>query len=208
MTAALTARGGIHTTDDFAATCGLQTAPINGPYKGVDLVEHPPNGQGATALLMLNILDHFGIAAMDPLGAERAHIEAEAAKLAYDTRNRFLADTDHMTRLEHMLSLDTAARLAALIDPDRAMPAAAPLSEAVHKDTIYITVVDKDRMAVSLIYSIFHGFGSGIASEKFGILLQIAARALPSKRVIPMKCRAASVPCIRSSPPCCAKRGA
>ncbi|MCW8844046.1 MAG: gamma-glutamyltransferase, partial [Rhodobacteraceae bacterium] len=172
MTAALTARGGIHTTDDFAATCGLQTAPINGPYKGVDLVEHPPNGQGATALLMLNILDHFGIAAMDPLGAERAHIEAEAAKLAYDTRNRFLADTDHMTRLEHMLSPDTAARLAALIDPDRAMPAAAPLSEAVHKDTIYITVVDKDRMAVSLIYSIFHGFGSGIASEKFGILLQ------------------------------------
>jgi gamma-glutamyltranspeptidase/glutathione hydrolase len=52
------------------------------------------------------------------------------------------------------------------------MKAAAPLSEAVHKDTIYITVVDRDGMAVSLIYSIFHGFGSGIASDKFGILLQ------------------------------------
>lgn len=71
-----------------------------------------------------------------------------------------------------MLAPENAARLAALIDPKRAMPAAAPLSEAVHKDTVYITVVDKDRMAVSLIYSIFHGFGSGLASEKFGILLQ------------------------------------
>jgi gamma-glutamyltranspeptidase/glutathione hydrolase len=109
---------------------------------------------------------------MDPLGAERAHIEAEAAKLAYDARNRFLADPDHTTRLAHMLAPETAAGLAALIDTKRAMPAAAPLSEAIHKDTVYITVVDRDRMAVSLIYSIFHGFGSGIASEKFGILLQ------------------------------------
>ena len=71
-----------------------------------------------------------------------------------------------------MLAPETAEKLAALIDPKRAMAAAAPISEAVHKDTVYITVVDRDRMAVSLIYSIFHGFGSGIASEKFGILMQ------------------------------------
>jgi gamma-glutamyltranspeptidase/glutathione hydrolase len=76
---------------------------------------------------------------MDPFGAERAHIEAEAAKLAYDARNRFIADPDHTTRLAQMLSDETAAKLAALIDLDRAMPAAAPLTEAVHKDTIYIT---------------------------------------------------------------------
>lgn len=109
---------------------------------------------------------------MDPLGAERLHIEAEATKLAYDARNRFLADPDHTARLDHMLASETADRLAALIDPGRAMAAAAPLTEAVHRDTVYITVVDRDRMAVSLIYSIFHGFGSGIASEKFGILFQ------------------------------------
>lgn len=121
---------------------------------------------------MLNILAQFDIAALDPFGAQRVHLEAEAAKLAYDARNRFLADPDHTTRLEHMLAPETARALAALIDPDRAMAAPATLSEAVHKDTIYITVVDRDRMAVSLIYSIFHGFGSGIASEKFGILLQ------------------------------------
>ncbi|WP_278921987.1 gamma-glutamyltransferase family protein [Pseudophaeobacter profundi] len=172
MLATLQAAGGHHNAADFAAAQCDRVIPVSACYKGIDLVEHPPNGQGATALLLLNILSHFDIAAMDPLGAKRAHIEAEAAKLAYDARNRFLADADHTTQLDHMLAPETAARLAALIDHKRAMAAPAALSEAVHKDTIYITVVDKDRMAVSLIYSIFHGFGSGLASEKFGILLQ------------------------------------
>ncbi|GLO71983.1 gamma-glutamyltransferase [Phaeobacter inhibens] len=168
----LQALGGVHSAEDFAKTQADLTLPVSGSYQDIDLVEHPPNGQGATAILMLNILKHFDMAGMNPVGAERIHIEAEAAKLAYDARNRFIADADHINRLDHMLAPDTAARLAELINPKRAMAAAAPVSEAVHKDTIYITVVDKDRMAVSLIYSIFHGFGSGIASDKFGILLQ------------------------------------
>jgi gamma-glutamyltranspeptidase/glutathione hydrolase len=172
MVASLNAAGGLHRLEDFAATRCTDTTPVDSTYKDARLFEHAPNGQGATANLMLNILSHFDLAAMDPWGAARAHIEAEATKLAYDARNRFLADPDHTTRLAHMLAPETAARLAALIDPNRAMAAAAPLTEAVHKDTIYITVVDRDRMAVSLIYSIFHGFGSGIASDKFGILFQ------------------------------------
>ncbi|WP_322894651.1 MULTISPECIES: gamma-glutamyltransferase family protein [unclassified Yoonia] len=172
MVTALRAQGGCHTLEDFAATACDYTDPVMGGYGGLELYEHPPNGQGATAILLLNILKHFDIAAMDPWGAERAHIEAEATKLAYDTRNRFMADPDYMTRLDHMTAPETAAKLAALIDPARAMPAALPGAEAVHKDTIYITVVDKDRMAVSLIYSVFHGFGSGIASDRFGILFQ------------------------------------
>ena len=172
MIATLNSYGGVHTQDDFAAVCATPTVPVSGPYKNVDLVEHPPNGQGATAILLLNILSHFDIASMDRWGADRIHIEAEATKLAYDARNRFIADPDHMSRMEHMLAPETAKQLAALIDRKQAMPAAAPLTEAIHKDTVYITVVDNDRMAVSLIYSIFHGFGSGIASEKFGILLQ------------------------------------
>jgi gamma-glutamyltranspeptidase/glutathione hydrolase len=172
MVASLQALGGSHTLDDFAATACNYTDPVQGPYRGTDLIEHPPNGQGATANLMLNILSHFDLAAMDPWGADRAHLEAEAAKLAYDARNRFIADADHTTRLAHMLAPETAAKLAALIDPARAMAAAAPLTEAVHRDTIYITVVDRDRMAVSLIYSIFWAFGSGFASSKFGINFQ------------------------------------
>ena len=171
MVNTLRAASGLHTLDDFAAASCEETQPISGTYKDIELVEHPPNGQGATAILLLNILAQFDIASMDPFGLERAHIEAEATKLAYDTRNRFLSDPDYMTRLDYMLDMDLAKSLACLIDPRKAMPSAAPLTEMVHKDTIYITVVDRDGMSVSLIYSIFKDFGSGIASDKYGILL-------------------------------------
>lgn len=172
MIASLRALGGTHTQDDLAAVEATWGAPVAADYKGTEVLEHPPNGQGATALLMLNILSHFDLPSMDPLGADRAHVEAEAAKLAYDARNRFIADPDHTTRLAHMLAPDTAARLAGLIDMGRAMPVPPPAAGAVHRDTIYITVVDRDRMAVSLIYSVFWGFGSGFASSRFGINFQ------------------------------------
>lgn len=172
MVLSLNAAGGTHRLDDFAATACTWGEPISGRYRDHDLLEHPPNGQGATAILLLKILAHFDIAALDPLGPERAHLEAEAAKLAYDARDRFIADPAHTSRLSHMLSDETAARLAALIDPRRAMAQVARRTEAIHRDTVYLTVVDRDRMAVSMIYSIYWGFGSGIASEKFGILFQ------------------------------------
>lgn len=170
LISSLKALGGSHSADDLNATRCDWTTPVAGEYGGMELVEHPPNGQGATAILMLNILKHFDLAALDPFGTARAHIEAEAAKLAYDARNRFIAES--APRLDHMLAPETAAKLAALIDPERAMAAAAPLTEAVHKDTIYITVVDRDLMAVSLICSIFWGFGAGLTSSRFGITFQ------------------------------------
>jgi gamma-glutamyltranspeptidase / glutathione hydrolase len=170
MVSSLRALGGSHTLEDLAATRCSYDVPVSGSYNGHELLEHRPNGQGATAILLLNILKHFDLAAMDPFGTQRAHVEAEATKLAYDARNRLIAETS--PRLDRMLSAGLAEKLAGLIDPKRAMPAAAPLTEALHRDTIYITVVDRDRMAVSLIYSIFWGFGSGLASAKFGINFQ------------------------------------
>jgi len=170
MVDTLQAAGGVHTLDDFAATACDYVEPISGTYRDIELVELPPNGQGATAILLANILSNFDIASLEPNGALRVHLEAEATKLAYDARNRFVADPT--PRLDHMLSKATADELAALIDPDLVMPSATEVSESVHKETIYITVVDKDRMAVSLIYSIFHGFGSRIASDKFGVMFQ------------------------------------
>ena len=170
LISSLRALGGSHTLDDLAATECSYSEPVQGSYKGNELIEHPPNGQGATAILMNNILAHFDPA--PPWSAQRIHLEAEAAKLAYDARNRFIADPDHTTRLHHMLAPETAGRLAALIDPKRAMPPPAPLTDAVHKDTVYLTVVDRDLMAVSLIYSIYHSFGAGLASDKFGLLFQ------------------------------------
>lgn len=175
LVASLRARGGVHTLEDFAATGSDLATPVRGTYGPLEIVEHPPNGQGAAAILLANMLKSFDIAGMDPLGAERIHIETEATKLAYDARNRFVADPDH-AQVERMLDMDTARRLAALIDPKRAMAEPARLSEQVHKDTIYITVIDRDRMAVSLIYSIFSSFGSGIASNKFGLLFHNRGR--------------------------------
>ena len=149
--------------------------PLSGTYRDHELVELPPNGQGATALLILAMLQKFDLASLDPLGAARAHLEAEAAKLAYDARDRFIADPDHMgDLLDRMLSPATVDGLADTSSirtgPCRVFTAAA--AEAVHKDTVYLTVVDRDRMAVSLIYSIFHSFGSGIASERYHIMFQ------------------------------------
>ena len=168
----LRALGGCHSHDDLAATRCEYGEPVASIYKGHELVEHAPNGQGATANLILNILSHFDLTRLDPLGPERAHLEAEATKLAYDARNRFLGDPDHVSRLAHMLSPATAGKLAALIDPHRVLPDPAPLSEEVHRDTVYLTVVDGQGMAVSLIFSLFHAFGSGLASRRFGLLFQ------------------------------------
>jgi len=172
MVASLNALGGAHTLGDFAETRCEYTHPVSGDYKGTELVEHPPNGQGATAILLANILSHFDLTGMEPFGTARAHIEAEASKLAYDARDRFIADADYTTRTSHMLAPETATKLAQMIDPSQAMESPARTSGSVHKDTVYLSVVDKDRMAVSLIYSIFNGFGSGFASSKFGILFQ------------------------------------
>jgi gamma-glutamyltranspeptidase/glutathione hydrolase len=170
MVSSLNALGGVHTLDDFAGVRSEYCDPIAGNYGAFEMVEHPPNGQGATAICMNNILAQFDIAGMEPFGVERTHIEAEAAKLAYDARNRFIAD--HTARIDHMLSMETAVKLTALIDPKAAMQKPSAISEAVHKETICLSVVDKDQMSVSLIYSVFHSFGAGLASSKFGINFQ------------------------------------
>ena len=171
LVSSLRALGGGHSLDDLASVRADYVAPVATQYRGTELVELPPNGQGAAALLLANILGHFDFAGMDPVGTTRTHILAEASKLAYDARNRFVTDPAHMdTRLAHMLAPETAARLAALISPKAVLPLPTPPLEAVHKDTVYLTVVDKNRMALSLICSIFSRFGSGQASEKFGIL--------------------------------------
>ncbi|MDF1873548.1 gamma-glutamyltransferase family protein [Vannielia sp.] len=163
---------GTHTAEDFATTQADWGAPMEGPYRSRSVLEHPPNGQGTAALLLAAILAEFDIASMDPLGPERTHIEAEAQKLAYDARNRFIADPSHMADPARLLCPGLGAELAALIDPNRAHPQVTSLTEATHRDTVYLCVVDRDGMAVSLIYSVFHSFGSGLCSPRFGVLLQ------------------------------------
>lgn len=171
MHTALREAGGCHKIEDFAGGKTVIGEPISGMYRGVELLEHPPNSQGVIAILMAKILEQFDFSTFSPLDPYRAHLELEAAKLAHDARARLLADGGG--DLVAALTSDAfAAELAAKIDPTRALELTIdPPKEAVHQDTVYITVVDRDLMAVSLIYSLYHAFGSGIASPKYGILL-------------------------------------
>ena len=105
------------------------------------------------------------------MGAERLHLALEAARLALGVRDAHLADPAHMREVvAALLDKDYARRLARLIDPDRRVPM--PEVPAPSSDTTYLTVVDRDRMAVSLISSLYSGFGTGICTEKTGVLLQ------------------------------------
>ncbi|MER9481956.1 gamma-glutamyltransferase [Mesorhizobium sp. M0494] len=164
--------GGLHTLDDFAATKGDYKAAISTSYRGYDIQQTPPNNQGLTALLMLNVLSGFDLAAVDPSGAERLHLEVEAGRLAYRDRDNLLADQDHVTvSVKTLLSSAYADQLRAAIDPQPAMTEL-PRLELPGSDTVYISVVDGDRNAVSFISSTYDSFGSGIVSPKTGIALQ------------------------------------
>jgi gamma-glutamyltranspeptidase/glutathione hydrolase len=171
MVAFLRSQGGLHTVEDFHAAAGAFVAPIKTSYRGLEVFECPPNGQGVIALQILNILEGLELAGLDPDGPERFHLEAEATRLAFRDRDACLADPAEVeVPVARLLDKGYAGQLRALIDPQRAMPALpAPLGVA-HADTVYLTVVDRDRNVVSFINSLFEGFGSGLVCPETGVL--------------------------------------
>jgi gamma-glutamyltranspeptidase/glutathione hydrolase len=173
MVTKLRSAGGFHTLEDFAEAKGNYVEPIRTAYRGHEICEIPPSGQGITALLMLNILSRKGLDGLDPHGAARFHYEMEAARLAYDMRDRYVADPDFgEVPVDRLLSNEVADELAARIDPDRRIEDIASVRDPLNRDTIYLSVVDKDRNAVSFINSLFFGFGSGILAPKSGVMFQ------------------------------------
>lgn len=172
MVNSLRAEGGLHTLDDFSATACTYGEPICGNYRDYELIEHPPNGQGATAILLTNILNHFQLSEYAPFDVQRTHLETEAVKLAYDARDRFISDPDTSSRIDHMLAPATAKKMAQLINLSEPLIDLPNKTKAIHRETVLLIVVDKDLMAVVMIYSIFHSFGSGFASDKFGVNFQ------------------------------------
>jgi len=164
--------GGLHTLEDLAANKPDYVTPIQTRYRGLDICQIPPNNQGITALIMLNILSGFDLAKFAPLSAERLHLEIEAGRLAYRDRDALVADmTKAQVPVEGMLSMDYAAKLRERIRLDKAMTDLPP--PLLRKsDTVYFCVVDRDRNAVSFINSVYHSFGSGIMTPETGICLQ------------------------------------
>src|SRR5581483_11495305 len=120
IVATLAARGGVLTEDDFAAHRGEEVTPISSNYRGLDVVEIPPNGQGLAALVLLNILERFEMARLDPLGADRFHIALEAGRLAYAVRDTHVADPNFMRMsVPALLDRAFAGKLADLIDREK-----------------------------------------------------------------------------------------
>ncbi len=164
--------GGLHTLDDFARHEGEYVTPIKTGYRGVEVYQCPPNGQGIVTLIMLNIMSGFDLATLDPLGADRMHIAAETARLAYRDRDALIADPAKAeVPVEMLLSSDYADAMRGLIRPDRALSNLPPPGMGDHRDTVYLTVVDRDRNAISIINSLDPGFGSGLMSPKAGVML-------------------------------------
>jgi gamma-glutamyltranspeptidase / glutathione hydrolase len=169
MVATLAAAGSVLGVEDFARHRGEAVTPISTDYRGVDLVEIPPNTQGLTALVMLNILEAFDMTALEPLGADRFHLMLEAGRIAYAVRDTHIAEPSHMRVSVPALNDKAFARkLAAKIDRARRTPL--PARPTPGSDTVYLTVVDRDRRAVSLINSLFSAFGSAICTERTGVL--------------------------------------
>jgi gamma-glutamyltranspeptidase/glutathione hydrolase len=164
--------GGLHALEDFASAAGEYVTPIKTNYRGADIWQMPPNNQGLTALIMLNILSGFDLAQLDPLSAARLHLEIESGRLAYQIRNALLADLSAMTAsVETLLSADYAVGLRRHIDPERAQKDLPPVTMEP-ADTVYLSVVDRDRNAVSFINSTYQSFGSGLVAPKSGVVLQ------------------------------------
>jgi gamma-glutamyltranspeptidase/glutathione hydrolase len=166
--------GGFLSYEDLAAHRSEWLEPVSVNYRGYDVWELPPNGQGIAALQMLNILEGYDLAKMGYGSADYLHVLAEAKKLVFEDRARYYADPEFAPApVEELLSKDYARKRRALIDMSRAAKSY-PAGEfpGARSDTVYLTVADPDGMMVSLIQSNYRGMGSGMTPGDLGFVLQ------------------------------------
>jgi gamma-glutamyltranspeptidase / glutathione hydrolase len=165
------AHGGAMTAQDLAAHRSDWIEPIARNYRGYELHEMPPNGQGIAALIALGILEKFDIASMAADGVDAQHLQIEAMKLAFADTHRYVSDPASM-QITPAQMLDDAylGARAKLIDPRRAQSFGA--GNPVKGGTIYLSAADESGMMVSFIQSNYMGFGSGCVEPNFGISLQ------------------------------------
>lgn len=164
-------QGGFLSYEDLAAHKSEWVEPVSTNYRGYDVWELPPNGQGIAALQMLNILEHYDFKSMGFGSAEHIHYFTEAKKLAFEDRAKYYADMDFAkVPVEELISKEYGAKRQKLIDPNRAGTYDA--GEISAGETIYMTVADSEGNMISLIQSNYRGMGSGMVPPKLGFMLQ------------------------------------
>jgi gamma-glutamyltranspeptidase/glutathione hydrolase len=167
-------QGGLLNYDDLAAHESEWVTPVSTNYRGWDVFELPPNGQGIAALQILNLLEKFDLSAMGFGSAEYIHTFVEAKKLAFEDRAKYYADMEFVdVPVETLISKDYATERRRLIDQEKAsvqLPAGD--AQLQNGDTIYLTVADSDGNMVSLIQSNYRGMGSGMTPGDLGFVLQ------------------------------------
>ena len=169
IVAKLRGLGGLHTAEDLDAQRAEVVEPISTRFRGHDIYECPPNGQGLMALMMLRLAERLDLAAAPE--AERIHLLAEITKAAYLARDTYLADPRHASvPVADLLSDAWVDAILPRIDRERAGPPVFS-DEVPHRDTVCLSVVDRDRNCVSFINSIFNSFGAGLYVPASGILL-------------------------------------
>jgi gamma-glutamyltranspeptidase/glutathione hydrolase len=162
--------GGYFTMRDFEDHSSMWVDPVTTSYRGYDIWEIPPNSSGIVALMMLNILEGYDMASLGHNSAAAIHRIVEAKKLAFADRDRYVADPNaNALPVAELISKAYGEERRALIDPSRASQV---VNAGDPTDTVYLTVVDKDRNAISLIESIFGGFGSKVVPADLGFALQ------------------------------------
>lgn len=164
--------GGFLSRDDLKAHESEWVTPVSTNYRGYDVYELPPNGQGIAALQMLNILEGYDLASMGFGSAAYIHHLVEAKKLAFEDRAKFYADPAfNDLPVEELVSKPYADQRRELIDPNRAARSY-PAGKLGHGETIYLTVADQNGNMVSLIQSNYRGMGSGVVPGDLGFMLQ------------------------------------
>ncbi|MFQ5418471.1 MAG: gamma-glutamyltransferase family protein [Myxococcota bacterium] len=173
ITKLLRERGGVMTEDDLAEHVSTWEKPISTVYRDVRVWECPPNGQGLAALLALNILRGFDLAAQDPLGPERLHRLIEAMRLAFADARWYVCDPAHAhIPVEELLSEAYADLRRRQLDPARANTGADRGTPVAGSDTVQFCCVDGAGNACSFINSNYMGFGTGLVPQGFGFSLQ------------------------------------
>ncbi|GGE34329.1 gamma-glutamyltransferase [Marinicauda pacifica] len=167
--------GGYLSAEDLADFSSEWIEPVSVNYRGYDVWELPPPGQGIAALQMLQILEPYDLAGMGFMSADALHVMIEAKRLAFEDRARFYADPDFADiPVETLISEAYADERRSLISPDTARESVPHGDPAAieHGDTTYLTVADSSGMMVSLIQSNFRGMGSGLVPDGLGFMLQ------------------------------------